>query len=53
MKAFTDEAQKELDVLQRAAVLNSMFGGRRLVVEPEPEAQDSREMGERKLWNNT
>jgi hypothetical protein len=35
LKTFTEEAQKELDVLQRAALVNSTFGGRKLVIEPE------------------
>jgi hypothetical protein len=51
LNAFTEEAQKELAVLQRAAVVNSMFGGRKLVVEPE--GQDSQGAGETRLRGDT
>ncbi|KAG8858798.1 hypothetical protein FRC20_011961 [Serendipita sp. 405] len=30
---FIEEKQKELDVLKRAALINQMYGGRKLVVE--------------------
>ena len=33
LQAFYDERTKELEVLKRAAVVNSMYGGRKLVVE--------------------
>jgi len=33
LQAFYDETRKELEVLERAAVINQLYGGRKLVVE--------------------
>ncbi|CAG7851777.1 SubName: Full=Uncharacterized protein {ECO:0000313/EMBL:CCA72649.1} [Serendipita indica DSM 11827] len=35
LDAFIKEKKKELEVLKRAATINQMFGGRKLVVETE------------------
>lgn len=33
LKEFMDEKSKELEVLKRSAIINQMYGGRKLVVE--------------------
>ena len=33
LQTFYDETRKELEVLKRAAVINQLYGGRKLVVE--------------------
>ncbi|KIM27799.1 hypothetical protein M408DRAFT_329750 [Serendipita vermifera MAFF 305830] len=33
LKEFMDEKTKELEVLKRSAIINQMYGGRKLVVE--------------------
>jgi hypothetical protein len=33
LQAFYDETKKELEVLKRAAAINQLYGGRKLVVE--------------------
>lgn len=45
LKEFYEDAKKELDVLKRAALINQMYGGRKLVVEtgetmPAPETME-------------
>lgn len=39
LNAFVEEKKKELEVLKRAAVINQMYGGRKLVVESEGEVE--------------
>jgi len=51
VQAFTEEARKDLTVLQRAAVLNSMYGGQKLVIESTGE--DSQGEGQTRLRGDT
>ncbi|KAI0793982.1 hypothetical protein C8Q74DRAFT_1365514 [Fomes fomentarius] len=39
LAAFYGEKAKELAVLKRSAIVNQLYGGRRLVVEEEPERE--------------
>lgn len=39
LAAFYEDQAKELAVLKRSAIVNQLYGGRRLVVEEEPERE--------------